>query len=120
MLLIWSMNPRRDHFSSGGPIAISPETKPDVDDRVLACLIAAHNELMCPGYLAETGITDVDLDGASKNLAEALEAGWITESEKRLYEGEATEEDLIETGYSPDEVREILAEQRDRACASST
>jgi len=112
------MNPPRDHFSGAGLTAVSPETKPDVDRRALARLIAAHNEIMCPGYMK--GMTDEILDGPSKNLAEALEAGWITASEKRLYEGEATEEELIEVGFSPEEVREILAKQRVRARASST
>ncbi|MEP7121332.1 MAG: hypothetical protein ABJE95_10500 [Byssovorax sp.] len=113
------MNPPRDHFARGGLVAISPETKPDIDHRVLARLIAAHNELMCPGYAAATGITDAVLDAPSMTLAESVEAGEFTPAEGRQIAGTATAEDLAELGYSPEEVSEILAEQA-LDCASST
>lgn len=114
------MNPPRDHFGSAGLTTTAPETNPNVDRVALERLIRAHNEIMCPGYLAAGGHTEENLGEPSKSLAEAVEAGWITAAEKRLYEGEATEEDLIEKGYSPEEALAILAEQRDRACAPST
>jgi hypothetical protein len=77
-------------------------------------------ERIDPGSLARAGVTDADLDEPPMSLAQAVEAGWMTAAEKRQIEGTATEEDLIEGGYSPAEVLEILAEQQDRACASST
>ena len=118
-MLAW-MNPPRDHFSSAGLTAVSPETKPDLDERALARLIAAHNELMCPGYLAATGITDEVLDAPSLSLDEAVAAGvWLTAAAKRQIEGTASPEDLAELRYSPERASEILAAQRDRACANS-
>ncbi|MEP7124699.1 MAG: hypothetical protein ABJE95_27470 [Byssovorax sp.] len=77
-------------------------------------------ETIDPGSMARIGMTDADLDKPAKSLAEALAAGWITASDKRQMEGVATEEDLVEMGCSPEEVAEILAEQRDRACATQT
>ncbi|MEP7124701.1 MAG: hypothetical protein ABJE95_27480 [Byssovorax sp.] len=112
------MNPPRDHFSSAGLTAVSPETKPDVDRRALARLIAAHNEIMCPGYMI--GMTDEILDGPSKSLAEAAEAGWISHEEHRMITGVATEEELLAIGFSPDKACEVMEQQRVRACASST
>jgi hypothetical protein len=73
-----------------------------------------------PGSTERAGLTDADVDAPPLSLQESLEAGWITAGEKRQYEGTATEEDLVEAGYSADEIREILEEQQDRACASST
>ncbi|MEP7127051.1 MAG: hypothetical protein ABJE95_39325 [Byssovorax sp.] len=73
-----------------------------------------------PGSTERAGLTDADVDAPPLSLQESLEAGWITAGEKRQYEGTATEEDLVEAGYSVDEIREILEEQQDRACASST
>jgi hypothetical protein len=65
------------------------------------------------------GLTDADLDAPPLSLQESLDSGWITAGEKRQYEGTATEIDLAEAGYSAEEIREILEEQRDRARASS-
>ncbi len=76
-------------------------------------------ERVDPGAAERVGLTDADLDAPPLSLQESLDAGWITAAEKRQYEGTATEEDLAEAGYSADEIREILEEQQDRACASS-
>lgn len=73
-----------------------------------------------PGSTERAGLTDADVDALPLSLQESLEAGWITAGEKRQYEGTATEDDLVEAGYSVDEIRAILEEQQDRACASST
>jgi hypothetical protein len=106
------MNPPREHFAGTGPAA---STHPSTS-RAYAEFV----ESIDPGCLARAGITDADIDAPPKSLAESVEAGWITAAEKRQIEGTATEADLIEGGYSPAEVLEILAEQQDRACASST
>jgi hypothetical protein len=73
-----------------------------------------------PGTLAKYGVTDQSLDAPGKTLEQAVEAGWIPAEEMRMIQGVASEEDLIALGYTPTEIVELLAEQRVRACASST
>ena len=106
------MNLPREHFANAGSTA---PARPSAS-RAYAEFI----ERIDPGCLARAGTTDADIDAPPMSLAQAVEAGWITAAEKRQIEGTATEADLIESGYSPAEVLEILAEQQDRACASST
>jgi hypothetical protein len=106
------MNPPREHFANAGSTA---PARPSAS-RAYAEFI----ERIDPGSLARAGITDADLDEPPMSLAQAVEAGEFTPAEARQIEGTATEADLAELGYSPAEVSEILAEQRDNACASST
>lgn len=59
------------------------------------------------------------LSAPAQTLEEAVEAGLMSAEEARFIQGQATEEDLVRLGHSPEEVRAILEEQRARACASS-
>lgn len=47
----------------------------------------------------------------SVSLPEAVERGWITAAEQRLYEHRATREDLEALGCPPDEIDKILRGQ---------
>jgi hypothetical protein len=85
-----------------------------------------------PGYLASIGM-DADAYAASLaqpglTIEESVEAGEISAAEGRFLQGVATAEDLVELGYSAQDVAVILEEQEARAasrdpagaCASST
>jgi hypothetical protein len=79
-----------------------------------------HIERLHPGFLAECNLTDADLDAQPLSIEESVAAGWMRPEEARAIHGIATREDLIALGHPLDEVEEMLADQRDRACASST
>lgn len=59
---------------------------------------------------AESGLT----------IDESVAAGYMSAAEGRFIQFCATREDLIELGHTPEEIEEILEEQRQRACASSS
>lgn len=77
-----------------------------------------------PEHLAALGMTAEEyahcMMEPALSIDESVAAGWMSAAEGRLIEGRATLEDLLELGHSPAEARAILADQEDRACASST
>jgi hypothetical protein len=60
------------------------------------------------------------MTGPSMTIEESVAAGWMSAAEGRSIRGQATLADLLELGHSLDEARVILADQQERACASST
>ena len=64
-----------------------------------------HNE---PGTLATYGISDASLEEPGKTLEQAVEGGWIEAAEMRSIQGNASKEDLIQLGYTPAEIDEML------------
>ncbi|MEO7331530.1 MAG: hypothetical protein ABI193_23350 [Minicystis sp.] len=55
-----------------------------------------------------------------KTVEQSVEAGLMDPREGRYLRGEATLDDLVGLGHSVEEAREMLKEQREWACASST
>jgi len=76
-----------------------------------------------PGTLASLGMTAEDyarqMASPGTSVATSVAAGWMSPAEGRFLQGEATLDDLLALGHPLDEARELLAEQRERACASS-
>jgi heme oxygenase len=77
-----------------------------------------------PEHLAALGMTAEQyaqsMSGPSLTIEESVAAGWMSAAEGRFIGGKASLEDLLELGHSPEEAREILADQQARACAPST
>lgn len=78
-----------------------------------------------PEYLEALGQTSEELARGmtepGKTIPESVEAGWISAAEGRYLLEQATLDDLLELGHSPDAARAILEEQaREAACASSS
>jgi hypothetical protein len=89
------------------------------DFEVLAAEFARHN----PAIAADLGVSVEELArlaATSAPVEEAVARGWVSAQEQRFLEGEATMADLLALGYSHEESRNLLAEQRGGACASST
>jgi hypothetical protein len=86
--------------------------------------IAAELARRNPGVAARIGVSVDELAqfaADSVSLEQAEQLGWIDAAERRLYQGQATLEDLRAMGYGDNEARAMLDEQQqDRACASST
>jgi hypothetical protein len=105
------MTPPRATFEGPAPAAPDPTAARLLWEKI------EHDE---PGTLATYGISDASLDEPGKTLEQAVEAGWIEAAEMRAIQGTASKEDLIQLGYTPAEIDEMLDEQRVRACASSS
>jgi hypothetical protein len=77
-----------------------------------------------PEHLAALGMTAEEyarsMSGPSLTIEESVAAGWMSAAEGRFITGKASLDDLLELGHSPEEAREILADQQARACAPST
>lgn len=86
--------------------------------------IAAEFARRNPGVAARIGVSVeelAELAAEPVSLEKAEQLGWIDAAERRLYQGQATFDDLRVMGYGDDEARAILIEQQqDRACASSS
>jgi heme oxygenase len=101
----------------------------DTDDRAAieldALLVYARTvEREHPEHLAALGMTAEEyarsMSEPALSIDESVAAGWMSAAEGRCIQGCATLDDLLELGHSEDEARAILADQEDRARASST
>lgn len=85
---------------------------------------AEHLRAEQPEYFASLRMTveefAEEFAAPGLTLEQSVEAGWISDAERRYIEGRATPEDLRELGHTEEEAREILDKQRARACASSS
>jgi len=86
-------------------------------------LYAQEVERGHPEHLSSLGMSAREYAAAmaapGPTIDESVEAGLMTAEEGRFIQGQATRDDLVLLGYSPDEIRVILADQQARACASS-
>ena len=105
------MTPPRATFDGPAPAAPAPTAARLLWEKI------EHDE---PGTLATYGISDASLAEPGKTLEQAVAAGWIEAAEMRSSQGNASKEDLIQLGYTPAEIAEMLDEQRVGACASSS
>jgi hypothetical protein len=68
-----------------------------------------------PEHLAALGLTAEqyanELAQPGMSVEESVAAGWMSAAEGRFLLGQATLEDLLELGHSPDEARALLAQQ---------
>lgn len=69
-----------------------------------------------PGYLASLGMTVEqyahELSQPGMSVEESVAAGWMSAAEGRFLRGQATLDDLLELGHSPEEARALLSQQR--------
>lgn len=90
----------------------------------LGRLVAEHLRATQPAEFAALGVTveEYAREFAEPGLTidESVAAGHMSAAEGRYIQFCATREDLIELGHTPEEIDEILEEQRARACASSS
>ncbi len=87
-----------------------PPTTPTIEPDAIATELARRS----PRIAAELGVSADELGtliATTVTLAEAEQLGWISAEERRLYEGQATLEDLRTLGYDEEKARSILAEQ---------
>lgn len=87
-----------------------PPTTPTIAPDAIAAELAQRS----PRIAAELGVSAdelVTLVATTVTLAEAEQLGWISAGERRLYEGQATLDDLRTLGYDEEKARAILAEQ---------
>ncbi|MBK8253166.1 MAG: hypothetical protein IPK82_10930 [Polyangiaceae bacterium] len=84
---------------------------------------ARHLEHSCPQHLQAVGLTASEyaeiLAAPSRSIEECVRSGAMSAAEGRFIEGNATEADLVELGYSADEILLIIQDQKAFRCASS-
>jgi hypothetical protein len=113
-------------FADGGRSTSGSSATPSFAGSAYPYLLdeARRIEREHPAHLAALGMNAEQyargMMGPSLTIDESIEAGWMSAAEGRYIQGCATLDDLLELGHSREEAHEILLDQQERACASST
>jgi hypothetical protein len=113
-------------MATASPLEHAVSYVDDLDGRTIELGRAYGKHLLNtqPEYFAGLGVSVEEFAARfaepGHTIDESVAAGEMSAAEARYLQLRATREDLVELGYSPEEIEAILEDQRAYACASSS